>query len=426
MLIITLYILTVLLFFLIIRKNFTSPLFLFTILWWTVICFYSLCLYGIFDIQNNTKAVLLGGILSFLGGYGLHSLLSSKKSKEDRNYFDRPNYIRISWLVVFIIILSLDFYSQQLRYALQGVPLDETKILLSLGKIDTGGWIMQYIVRPFEHIIIALASYCVFHKKDEKIIILSGIITTLLRFIGTGSKVILVYLLICLFFSYLLTPILEPEIKTKRQIRLNKRGKFYLIGLGLGVVGFLFYYMSRDSNVIQSLYFYISGSVVLLDKVLNTSFYFDGNYNWGFNSFNSVARLIVKLASMVGIDLEGELLTRGTYTMIRYDLTNYVSYTKPYNAFVTMFANFYVDFGYVGVVGLSSLFGIFSSWQYQRLIKKPGIINYVIYCITAYYILYSMVRFQMMILPWGLSMLYSLFLLPVLLNVRVKIGNKYI
>ncbi|HFR3476349.1 TPA: hypothetical protein ACHU97_002295, partial [Streptococcus suis] len=114
--------------------------------------------------------------------------------------------------------------------------MDETKILLSLGKIDTGGWIMQYIVRPFEHIIIALASYCVFHKKDEKIIIFSGIITTLLRFIGTGSKVILVYLLICLFFSYLLTPILEPEIKTKRQFRLNKRGKFYLIGLGLGVV----------------------------------------------------------------------------------------------------------------------------------------------------------------------------------------------
>ncbi|HFR3476322.1 TPA: oligosaccharide repeat unit polymerase, partial [Streptococcus suis] len=151
-----------------------------------------------------------------------------------------------------------------------------------------------------------------------------------------------------------------------------------------------------------------------------------GNYNWGFNSFNSLVRLVVKLASMIGINLEGELLTRGTYTMIRYDLTNYVSNTRPYNAFVTMFANFYVDFGYVGVVGLSSLFGIFSSWQYQRLMKKPGIINYVIYCITAYYILYSMVRFQMMILPWGLSMLYSLFLLPVLLNVRVKIGNKYI
>ncbi|MYN69121.1 oligosaccharide repeat unit polymerase [Streptococcus suis] len=426
MLIITSFILTVLLLFFMVRKNFTSPLFLFTITWWAIISFYSLRLFGIFDIQSNTQVVLFVGIMTFVGGYCVQSLISSKKKHLGRVYYDTPNFIRIRWIVVLIIILSLDFYSQQLRYALQGIPLDETKILLSLGKIDTGGWVMQYIVRPFEHITIALASYCVFHKKNEKIIIMSGLITAVLRFIGTGSKTILVYLVICLFFSYLLTPILEPELNSKRKLKVNKRGKFYLIGLGLGVTTFLFYYMSRDGDALQSLYFYLSGSVVLLDKVLNTTFYFDGSFNWGFNSFNSLVRLVVKLASMIGINLEGELLTRGTYTMIRYDLTNYVSNTRPYNAFVTMFANFYVDFGYVGVVGLSSLFGIFSSWQYQRLMKKPGIINYVIYCITAYYILYSMVRFQMMMLPWGLSMLYSLFLLPVLLNVRVKIGNKYI
>ena len=108
----------------------------------------------------------------------------------------------------------------------------------------------------------------------------------------------------------------------------------------------------------------------------------------------------------------------------RFETTTRISSDVYYNAFHTMFGDFYVDFGFLGIVMLSGLLGFVCAKVYINYKETHNIQSHIILCILAYYVLFSIVRIQMSNTVWGLSLLYSLTILRPILYRKFSFGSR--
>lgn len=166
----------------------------------------------------------------------------------------------------------------------------------------------------------------------------------------------------------------------------------------------------------------------MLDKVINTSFYMPSGYAMGFVSFNSVIRFLVKAVSLFGVNLNLPLFEQGNLYITRFEYTTEVGYGLEYNAFHTFIGDFYVDFGIIGVIAFSIMFGMLSMYIYRLYKKTNGsILSHILYCIILYYIVFSLVRFQMSNTFLGLMLIYSLTIVKfITYNTKLSIIKKWI
>ncbi len=404
----------------VITKNYKNPLFYFSFIWGIVLFLYKLNLFGILGIKDNTENILVLGIIGFLGGFGVTKLFHKQKNIEKNRII---NYQRLRIITVFIVVSSLPFYIKQVQLVLSGVSIAMNKVLLSSGEVDSGGVWMQYIVRPYEIILIPISSFCLLYKKEERVLVWSGIGVSLLKFISTGSKTSLAYYIICLFIAFVIknyskyVTVLSVEnnlsfSKKKEKKQTNNSKRKYLLGsIIFGVVIFLANYMDIFIQGFKNLYFYLCGCIPMLDKVINDPYYIDKGFTYGNLSFNSVIRLITKPISIFNIDITPNKFELANTYYERFEKTTEVAPGVNYNAFVTMFANYYVDFGTIGVLVLSILFGILIGIVYKRMRTDCSLVSFIQYCILIYYTLFSIVRFNLSNTIWGFALIYSIFLL---------------
>lgn len=389
------------------KKEVTSPIFVFSLLWMIVLFLYSLRLYGIYDISINTELILFLGIYSFLmGAIFFNHVIIIPKSYIIEN---KICYKKITIIFIVIFGLSLDFYIPNIMMVFQGTAVNTIKMMLVTGDISLGGPIMQYIVRPFTYIIIATASYCLFYDRKRKLLILLGVIFVLMEFFGAGSKTIILYTA-----STLALPLFD---KAQIYYRRNDIGKRIII---VALLVFMFLFMGS-----RSLYFYISGCIPMFDKVINTTFYMPDGFSFGYVSFNSVIRFVIHIISILGIDINSSLFDQANKYINLFEYTTKVSDYGNYNAFHTFLGDFYVDLGIFGVILFSFIFGILSMYIY-KIYKKTNIslLGHILYCIILYYLVFSIVRFQMSNTFLGLMLLYSLLILKfIIYPTKIRIGK---
>ena len=389
------------------KKEYMSPLFIFPALWLVVLFLYNLRLYGIYEISLNTEVILFLGIIGFLIGATFFKYVSIKP--KDYLYSNKICFKKIKIVFLVVFLLALNFYVPNIIKVLQGTTVNEIKMMLVTGDIDLGGITMQYIVRPFTYIIIAVSTYCMFYRRDQKLLIALGGIFLIFEFFGAGSKTIILYTIFCIAL---------PMTKNiTGGIHKHFGEKKIIIILAL----FLFVFIGS-----KSVYFYISGCIPMFDKVINTSFYMPNGYAMGFVSFNSVIRLLVKLVSLVGVNLNLPMFEQGNLYIARFEYTTEVGYGLKYNAFHTFIGDFYVDFGIIGVIVFSIMFGMLSMYVYRLYKKTNGsILSHILYCIILYYIAFSLVRFQLSNTFLGLMLIYSLTIVKfITYNTKLSIIKK--
>ena len=389
------------------KKEYMSPLFIFPALWIVVLFLYNLRLYGIYEISLNTEVILFLGIIGFLIGATFFKYISIKP--KHYLYSNKICFTKIKIVFFVVFILSLNFYIPNIIKVLQGTTVNEIKMMMVTGDIDLGGITMQYIVRPFTYIIIAVSTYCMFYRRDQKTLIALGGIYLIFEFFGAGSKTIILYTILCI------------ALPTARNITGRTHKHFGKKTIIIILALFLFVFMGS-----KSVYFYISGCIPMLDKVINTSFYMPSGYAMGFVSFNSIVRFLVKVVSLFGVNLNLPLFEQGNLYITRFEYTTEVGYGLKYNAFHTFIGDFYVDFGIIGVIAFSIMFGMLRMYIYRLYKKTNGsILSHILYCIILYYIAFSLVRFQMSNTFLGLMLIYSLTIVKfITYNTKLSIIKK--
>lgn len=392
--------------------NGKNPLFFYSIIWLIILSFYNLKLFNINSISFNTEVIIFLSVISFIFGYLVVFYILNKKAN---NYLDpidssiNIKYIKI--LIVVLILSSSSFYFNQLINLLRGGTILSNKEAMVIGEVESGV-IMQYFVRPFEFIIMTISAYFLVKNRKEKFIILSGIYILIMKFLGTGSKSTFIYYIFSLILSYYL-------FKSNVKLSKNIKRKIWIIILISSV--FLLIYMARTNNLIETMYFYICGSIPMLDSVINTN-----NYNYlgntlGFLSFNGIIRFLIKLMSVIGISMKSTLFENANSYLSKFEYTTYVSPTKTYNAFMTYISNFYLDFGVIGVIIFSILFGMVACYIYLNFIRKKDLYNMILLVLINYFIIMSMVRFQLSNTIMALTFLYAIFLKIIMKKIKIKI-----
>ena len=365
----TLLVLGITLFYLFNIKEVKSPLFIFSFVWFVIIFLYNIRLFGIYEIQSNTSIVLLCGVCLYILGYLLTDKLNVKK---DSGLTSDRQYIRVKILSLVTLIVSLPFYIPNIIKVFQGISSNTIKMGMVTGEITLGGVAMQYFVRPIEYIVIAICAYCIFMNRKQIIIIATGILLTFFEFIGVGSKTIFVYFIACIGITYFMNSDILSHIKKYKKI---------VIICSIFLPCFLI------TNVgLSSLYYYICGCIPMLDKIINTDFYISNGFTYGFLSFNSVVRLVINLLSIFGINFESKLFNLANTYFSRFEYTTQIADNVNYNAFHTLFGDFFVDGAWISVIILSFLFGSFSCYIYKKYKKSKSLWSHSVYCILIYYI----------------------------------------
>lgn len=406
MLILLAFILLITVLFLAVRKEHKSPLFVFSSIWLLLIGLYSLKLFGMYDISFTTEIVLFCGVCFFICGYLIQNFFVVKYGIECGA---SVQISRLSLLSVVLVAISLPYYATLITQVLMSGDLSAGKMGLVTGEIASGGIVFQYIVRPFEYIVVAMSAYYLLFDKKKKTIILSGLAFCLFEFIGAGAKIMLTYYVLCLLVAYLFNP--KYVINSKALLRI-KRGVYVVFG---AVAVVLLYIVG-----IKDVYFYACGCIPMLDKIVNDSFYITDGYTHGFLSFNSLARFFIKGAGVFGIEINSELFERANTYFVRFENTTQIADGIQYNAYHTLFGDFYCDFGLFGVCALSFLFGMFSCWCYKQHKQSNCLWSHTLYCILMYYIVFSMVRFHMSNTYLGLMLIYTIMFLKQLIYARSR------
>lgn len=383
------------------RNEKSSPLTAFCATWLVSVFLYSLQLYNIYPISNNTEWIIFLGTGSFCFGYLIINKVKIKEAKKNHSF----NWMFVRVLCALTILVSIPHYFNSLRTMFQGgLSSAAYKMMLVTGEAASGGIWMQFFVRPLEFIFIGLSGYVFTNKIKERFIFVSGIYFCIIKFLSAGSKsAIVFYALIFVFSGIYKLENQKAEYKIKRE-RIPMKWKVALTAL---VVAFLITMNAVSKNIFKSLYFYLAGCIPLFDKVINTDFYFNGSHTHGWLSFNGILRFFINLLELVGINFDTSEFDRAYSVIVQFEYTNTVAPGVRYNAFTTYLSAFYIDYGVTGVILMSFLFGMIACYIYRRFKMEQTPARFAQLVIVYYMVVFSIVRFQLSNTVIAIAFIYA-------------------
>ncbi|MGD1816185.1 MAG: O-antigen polymerase [Pleomorphochaeta sp.] len=393
------------------NKNIYNPITIFCSVWAFVTFLASLRLYGLYETSVKTYLVIWIGIISFvfgcsvLGRFQLRVKVSSLGKENEFTFNKNIIYIIILTATVILIVtayksINLLFSGHNLayiRYIAQDEVMGSNNGLILI--------LFNYIAQPICQLLIPLSALMYFsNNKDNKIIILS-IIPIILLVISNGGRFILLYYVInFVFIGMILNAHINISNKLKRRINV----------ILLIVISIIIYMtVARNGYTIgKSFYTYICGCVPHLSLRLSN---FDGlkKYTYGISSFQGFVRPIFSIITKIGITDNFPSLLQLAENLNNEVLSPiYIGENLRYNAFVSLFYYFYIDFNLFGVVFLSMFYGYICKLFYYRAKKNGSNSNIIAYSLLLQSIVTSMFRFQFSSFMFAMTFIYLFLIKP--------------
>ena len=211
----------------------------------------------------------------------------------------------------------------------------------------------------------------------------------------TGSRIIVLLLIVCFLLCLGCTGYTIDKKLMKRLVRKYRR---YIFILAAVIVIISFYrYGASDKGVtketlIESFYSYFTTTVPLLDYWIE---YTNNAKFWshGMAALSGIVTVVFMVLHRFGVQ----------YPMLLKETNEYISLTQnfvqtfanhKYNAFVSVFYYFYVDFRWIGVVLGCMFFGLITARIEKRVSQHPT--DYLIakYMLFSFAIVKSFTRFE--------------------------------
>ena len=338
-----------------------------------------------FDMGERTFFVIFLGILFFCIGY--FSFYSSKKILNKQLILQEYEIKKIIIPIYKIIIFTfLQFFTIYLIYvALSEYPgntIFEKILSYRISILDVNGYdnkMPTYIMSLYSFcyastqiIVYILVNNFNINKKIKSLYIINILFTIIMSFMfGNRTQVmtLMVYFIMIMYIYYLRKNMWNVNFRLKTYIKILAVIVLVLIAfptVGMALVGRgdenYFSQASIISLVWEQLSIYVGAPLKLLDLYLYTDG-IDYNIPFAFATFK-------ELYSWIGVQLN---ITEWTgyfkLTDFRYD--NGVSLGNVY----TTFSNFFMDFGFIGVVVFSFIMGCIMAYIFVKVKYKDSSIN---------------------------------------------------
>lgn len=382
-----------------IRKHFFSPGNLFGFVWAVILGSYIFKSEIYYEISVYSSSLLLFGILFFLLGTKLGG---KKLVKFSEPVGLEPKILQTGLFLVLSIIAIVAFVEKAvINVGLLMTGLDfneiyllninqdkeERKILLSI--------ITSLIAGPMSFVVIPILGLELTLSKKRAWVILLSILIIILSILQNGRRSILIYIVPAIGFIFFFRKVIVKSIESK-----FKTYFFIVFTVAISISGILWLSNQRDTSVKDTSYIYLGGGVAgfsnRIEKV--DKFYWGAGTMHGFLVpimigkkfyFGSYPEWWVKLDALVESADE-----------IKIGPNEYM------NAFTTMFYVPYIDFGPIGVLMISFLFGLFNGQIYRRMVYNSSILNLSTYSLLIVGFFGSMYTFYFTQTPYALSFFY--------------------
>lgn len=370
-------------------------------MWFLISLLASVRLYGLFK-SSNLAFILIGiGIVAFsVGGrvasrygfsVGQYHLGAAKEKCV--NY----QILRILCVVSVIMLIYPDIMSLQ-KLLVQGVGFAGIRsdneivypnVLLQL--------IYNYVVLPFSFAISPILGAMVYNeKRNDKIVLFSGIFIIASRLITEAGRAIVLYTLLSFFLANTLT-------KGKKGPQKMHIGVVFLVIVGISLVLQVTFQRTGDS-IVHHFLIYITGGVPHLSIRLDE---LNGEMTYGVASFFGLFNFVFTMLENVGLGYPNfmveanEIVTHVVRTTRTIDTFN-----TQFNAFVTPFYYMYVDGRELGVFLIMFLYGFMCQKSYYKAVTKMNSINLSVYLLLSQGLVFSFVRMQFAVVHYALAFFY--------------------
>lgn len=362
------------------KRKVYSPLFLFA-LFWGILCFLSdLHLYRLFETSIFAYLCILTGVAGFSIGCILvgfsKKVKCSPAQKLNLTVYNVLLLVCVAALYLnFSLIISFIKGGLDISYIYYVMAADPTGESGELSGMFNENLVklQQFIGYPLLYTLVPI-SIVEYIETKKKYYLFVAIFLSLIRFLVDIRRT---YIVIIVLFVIVLLLLRRSKYK-RMNIRLPKMTikTKVLTALFLGVVTILFSMLSQariseddldkkdNYSVFSNFYFYYVGSLPYFSQRLELD---KGNeMTYGFTSFRGIASPIVGGLKMLGMEDLAVMKTANDNVNSLHAVTLNITPTHNSNSYATLFFEFYLDGGLLGVFLISFLFGIYS----QQLFVK--------------------------------------------------------
>lgn len=384
------------------HKKIYSPSVVFSILFFICVFLCNLNYYRLPQVKARVYFMILIGVASFFLGQSLADRKKIDKRKMYKGEIELKRYNLLMWISV---VCSWFVIKDPLNILLSGgkiIDIYAARISAVYTESEyfqysaMEGLITSYIINPIFMLSVIL-SLILFYKTYRVRFALISLLFLFLQVITTGGRVnILVFIIVNLVCF----------LENKKNREFLRKNKFKFIGFILvGIIFFIYVQVERGSTILEVILRYYGVALNHMDYKLD--FIESQGYTYGFMSLRPFISLLSYIPETLGLD-RFYLLERANEYVYLIDEATYLGNGVVYNAFVTCFYYFFTDFGYIGIVIFSTLFGYFSGICYKKFTYfRDDRSKVIFYLSLALPICFAVVRFQYSQATVPFAMIYA-------------------
>lgn len=399
-----------------------------------ICCLYNVTTWGV-DLHLKTIIILFLGMIAFMCGCYIGKRVRRKSVVRvdiQNNLLDMIQYGEGKWklfvVIIFDICMVLLLYRDIVRIASVnmvswGNLFYNFRSNLGNDNLDVGySTVVNMglrITKPLAYIYAAIFAERVVNPKNKSSIInriayLIPVAIYAFQVILQGYRIQLVALIIALIFDLFFFFQIVYEWKARINFKIAARicMFFILVCIGFYYVKFFIGKLQESNGVVAYVTNYFGGSLQLFDM------YLENPSTKGYETFAALVDSLKKFGLFNGIE-----------TVVQHEYRSASTGVYIGNVY-TGFRNYYNDYGIIGVVLFSALYGyIFSKWyqilKTRRVWKFDSVFSFLLYSYFLYTVVFHFFTdyfFALMGVGWCVNIL--LFYMVFVLLFRIRIGRR--
>lgn len=389
------------------------------IIFCSIWCIILICakyqIYNMTYVKDQVYLVVLLGCIGFSLGYFLSSRYTFKIKRYSNKILENNNYTLrkgISYIVLILAIFIQTIILLEMIKMLKGGSLSELRTLFNKGDYGAlyGGWLSyanSFLVTPVVFISVPLFIENIFSKKSDYKIFVLTILLIIMHVISSAGRFVLLYFVVDMVYMLYIKRISIPKKILKKILGVTFIAIVIIIVITNARIAISF--GNGIKGIIKSLAQYFTLNMPLLDYWMD----YANEYHiltYGNASLKGIVEIFNIVGEFLNIPKTEKYIE--AYTTLSLIESTYLRVfpDRGYNAFVTMFYSFYLDFRLYGVILLSGIYGFISGAALKGVFKKPSFSRIMFFLLFLQSFTKMFVRFEFQLRAYIIAFLW-LFLL---------------
>lgn len=398
------------------KRDIMNPGTLFLIYWAFVVFMAALRLYDLMETSQKAYAFVWVGVIFFYFGSYFADKITLKKVSRNWNY--EVNYTFFYIAVTIVLLYSLYRVVFIVQLLASGNSWWEIRLMSTSGEGGSGTLkggnlsdiIYSFVISPLVYLIVPTVIVEVFSGKKKKFPIYFAVIAVAFYSIATVSRAVWAFAI--LYVGAVVILFRKNIVLSRRQKRILKFAPLIVIVLAL-VINKITMMRNSEADIFANAYAYIAGCMPLLTIHLTESI--SSIRTYGMLTLYGFLNPIFFVTNFIHLFTYPTAFTNAKLVKDNLEPFFRLSPNITMNAYSTLFYDFYIDFGWIGIAVGSFIFAFICMKAFNVYKSRGDKKSLVLYLILLQFIFFSVARIYTIYATRALSLVW---IIPMFMKVK--------